>query len=42
LINHDYHEESFFVRHAYFVGNDPYGALKRALKAESDETAWAN
>jgi hypothetical protein len=26
---------------AYFVGDDPYDALKRALKAEIDETAWA-
>jgi adenine-specific DNA-methyltransferase len=29
LIDTDYNEESFFVRHAYFLGqNDPYGALK--------------
>jgi len=41
FIDHDYDEESFFVRQAYFVGNDPYDALKRALKAEIDETAWA-
>jgi adenine-specific DNA-methyltransferase len=41
FIDHDYDEESFFVRQAYFVGDDPYGALKRALKAEIDETAWA-
>ena len=40
FIDHDYDEESFFVRQAYFVGNDPYDALKRALKAEIDETAW--
>jgi len=34
--------ESFFVRHAYFLGaNDPYGALKTTLKAEIDEAAWA-
>ena len=38
---HDYDEESFFVRQAYFVGDDPYDGLKRALKAEIDETAWA-
>ena len=38
----DYNEESFFVRHAYFLGaNDPYGALKTTLKAEIDEAAWA-
>jgi adenine-specific DNA-methyltransferase len=41
FVDHDYDEESFFVRQAYFVGNDPYDALKRALKAEIDETAWA-
>ncbi len=41
FIDTDYDEESFFVRHAYFVGDDPYDGLKRALKAEIDETAWA-
>ncbi|MGB7102643.1 MAG: hypothetical protein WBD95_28265 [Xanthobacteraceae bacterium] len=41
FIDHDYDEESFFVRQAYFVGDDPYDGLKRALKAEIDETAWA-
>jgi adenine-specific DNA-methyltransferase len=41
FIDNDYDEESFFVRHAYFVGEDPYDGLKRALKAEIDETAWA-
>jgi adenine-specific DNA-methyltransferase len=41
FIDHDYDEESFFVRQAYFVGDDPYDSLKRALKAEIDETAWA-
>src|SRR5262249_6846614 len=42
LLGTDYHEESFFVRHAYFLGaNDPYGALKTTLKAEIDEGAWA-
>jgi adenine-specific DNA-methyltransferase len=40
FVDHDYDEESFFVRQAYFVGNDPYEGLKRALKAEIDETAW--
>jgi adenine-specific DNA-methyltransferase len=42
FIDHDYDEESFFVRQAYFVGEDPYDGLKRALKAEIDETAWAD
>jgi adenine-specific DNA-methyltransferase len=41
FIDNDYDEESFFVRQAYFVGNDPYDGLKRALKADIDETAWA-
>ena len=42
LIDTDYNEESFFVRHAYFLGaSDPYGALKTTLKAEIDEAAWA-
>jgi DNA methylase len=40
FIDDDYNEESFFVRQAYFVGRDPYDALKRALKIEIDETAW--
>jgi adenine-specific DNA-methyltransferase len=42
FIDTDYNEESFFVRHAYFLGaNDPYKSLKTALKAEIDEMAWA-
>ena len=42
FIDTDYNEESFFVRHAYFMGaNDPYKSLKTALKAEIDEDAWA-
>ena len=41
FIDTDYNEESFFVRHAYFLGaNDPYKSLKTALKAEIDEDAW--
>ena len=37
FIDTDYNEESFFVRHAYFLGaNDPYSALKTTLKAEID------
>ena len=35
FIDTDYNEESFFVRHAYFLGaNDPYKALKTTLKAD--------
>ena len=41
FIDTDYNEESFFVRHAYFLGaNDPYKALKTTLKAEIDADAW--
>lgn len=41
FIDTDYNEESFFVRHAYFLGaNDPYSALKTTLKAEIDREAW--
>ena len=36
-----YDNESFFVRHAYFLGaNDPYGSLRTTLKAEIDKEAW--
>jgi adenine-specific DNA-methyltransferase len=42
FIDTDYNEESFFVRHAYFLGaNDPYNAIKTTLKAEINEEAWA-
>jgi adenine-specific DNA-methyltransferase len=41
MIDTDYDEESFFVRHCYFTGgNDPYKRLKTALKADIDEEAW--
>ncbi|MBP6097338.1 MAG: site-specific DNA-methyltransferase [Methyloversatilis sp.] len=42
FIDTDYNQESFFVRHAYFLGaNDPYSALKTTLKAEINAEAWA-
>jgi adenine-specific DNA-methyltransferase len=42
FIDTDCNEESFFVRHAYFLGaSDPYTALKTTLKAEINEEAWA-
>ena len=42
FIDTDYNEESFFVRHAYFLGaSDPYSALKTTLKAEINAEAWA-
>ena len=41
FIDTDYDEESFFVRHAYFLGaRDPYKSLKTSLKAEIDKEAW--
>ena len=41
FVDTDYNEESFFVRHAYFLGaNDPYKALKTTLKTEINEEAW--
>ena len=41
FIDTDYNEESFFVRHAYFLGaNDSYQSLKTTLKAEIDQEAW--
>lgn len=41
FIDTDYNEESFFVRHAYFLGaQDPYKSLKTSLKAEIDQEAW--
>ena len=42
FVDTDYDHESFFVRHAYFLGaNDPYKSLKTTLRAEIDEDAWA-
>lgn len=42
FLDTDYNEESFFVRHAYFLGqNDPYKSLKTTLKAEINEEAWS-
>jgi adenine-specific DNA-methyltransferase len=43
MIDTEYNGESFFVRHCYFSGGgiDPYARLKKALKADIDEEAWA-
>jgi adenine-specific DNA-methyltransferase len=42
MIDTDYNEESFFVRHCSFTGgNDPFKRLKTALKADIDADAWA-
>ena len=41
FIDTDYNGESFFVRQAYFLGqNDPYKSLKTCLKADIDVDAW--
>jgi adenine-specific DNA-methyltransferase len=43
FIDTDYDGDSFFVRHAYFLGGkDPYEKLKAALKADVDADAWAS
>jgi adenine-specific DNA-methyltransferase len=44
MIDTAYDQECFFVRHCYFSGGgaDPYARLKRALRAEIDEAAWAS
>ncbi len=42
FIDTNYNQESFFVRHAYFLGDDePYDRLKRTLRSEIDEEAWS-
>jgi adenine-specific DNA-methyltransferase len=42
FVDSNYNGESFFVRHAYFTGaGDPYAQLRRALRADIDEDAWA-
>ncbi len=41
MIDTNYNGESFFVRHAYFLGqNDPYKSLKTTLNAEINAEAW--
>ncbi len=43
FVDMNYNEESFFVRDAYLTGgDDPYKSLKRALRADIDEDAWAS
>jgi adenine-specific DNA-methyltransferase len=43
FIDTNYNEESFFVREAYFTGvGDPYESLRKALRADIDEAAWAS
>jgi len=41
FIDTNYNGESFFVRHAYFLGQDtPYKQLKITLKSEINQEAW--
>jgi adenine-specific DNA-methyltransferase len=43
FIDSAYDDQQFFVRHAYFLGaDDPYEKLRRALRADIDEAAWAS
>jgi adenine-specific DNA-methyltransferase len=42
FLDTDYNSESFFVRHAYFLGGgDPYESLRKALRAEIDQESWS-
>jgi adenine-specific DNA-methyltransferase len=42
FLDTDYDGDAFFVRHAYFTGaDDPYDKLRRALKADISDEAWA-
>jgi len=42
FVDTDYSGNSFFVRHAYFLGaGDPYGKLRRALRVEINESTWS-
>jgi adenine-specific DNA-methyltransferase len=41
FVDTDYNGQSFFVRHAYFLGgNDPYESLREALHADIDAEIW--
>jgi len=41
FVDTNYNSESFFVRHAYFLGqNEPYKQLRAALKSEINEEVW--
>ena len=42
FLDTDYTGDAFFVRHAYFTGaDDPYDRLRRALRADISDEAWA-
>jgi len=41
FIDTNYNGEAFFITHAYFLGGDkPYEKLKKALRADIDESIW--
>jgi adenine-specific DNA-methyltransferase len=41
FLDDNYNGESFFVRHAYFIGMEsPYKSLRNTLKGEINEEAW--
>jgi adenine-specific DNA-methyltransferase len=44
MLDTAYDRECFVVRHCYFTGGgvDPYARLKRALRGEIDQAAWAS
>ncbi|WFE20936.1 site-specific DNA-methyltransferase [Solwaraspora sp. WMMD937] len=49
MLDTDYNEEEFCVRHIYFAGSegkpdglDPYARLRKVLRAEVDDAAWAS
>ena len=43
FLDTDYDGDAFFVRHAYFTGaDDPYDKLRRALRADISDEAWAS
>jgi adenine-specific DNA-methyltransferase len=42
FLDTDYDGDAFFVRHAYFTGaDDPYDRLRKALRGDISEDAWA-
>jgi adenine-specific DNA-methyltransferase len=42
FLDTNYDGDVFFVRHAYFTGaDDPYDKLRRALRADISDEAWA-
>jgi adenine-specific DNA-methyltransferase len=42
FLDTDYDGDAFFVRHAYLTGaDDPYDRLRKALRADIADEAWA-